>query len=96
MHAARLKRHVENQKKIENWKWCHDPLTGTRELNGLKVMMALINYWDLKDDNNALYGGKDASDQVYFAAQNVVPACRTVAGRRSQGDVNPVVPVWKR
>src|ERR1019366_4422227 len=29
MHAARLKRHLEDQKKIENWSWRNDPLTGT-------------------------------------------------------------------
>ena len=28
-------------------------------------MMALINNWDLKDDNNAVYGGKNAGEQVY-------------------------------
>jgi len=68
MHAARLKRHLEDQKKIENWKWRDDPLTDTRELNGLKVMMALINNWDLKDDNNALYGGKNSIEQVYIVS----------------------------
>jgi hypothetical protein len=68
MHAVRFKRHLEEQKKIENWKWREDPLAGTRELNGLKVMMALINNWDLKDENNALYGQKDGSDQVYMVS----------------------------
>jgi hypothetical protein len=28
---------------------------GTRELNGLRVMMALLNSWDLKRMNNAIY-----------------------------------------
>jgi hypothetical protein len=68
MHAVRFKRHLENQKKIENWKWRDDPLTGTRELNGLRVMMALINNWDLKDENNELYGRKDGTDQVYMVS----------------------------
>ncbi len=68
MHAVRFKRHLEDQKKIENWKWREDPLTGTRELNGLKVMMALINNWDLKDENNDLYGRKDGTDQVYMVS----------------------------
>ena len=68
MHAARLKRHLEDQKKIENWTWRHDPLTGTRGLNGLRVMMALINNWDLKDDNNELYGGKNTSEQIYMVS----------------------------
>ena len=68
LHAARLKRHLEDQKKIESWKWRDDPFSGTRELNGLKVMMALINNWDLKDENNELYGGKGASEQLYVVS----------------------------
>jgi len=50
---VRLKR--EDYKKIGTWQWRHDDFTGTRELNGLRVMMALINNWDLKDENNAVY-----------------------------------------
>jgi hypothetical protein len=52
---ARLKRESPEEKKIGNWQWRHDAFTGTRELNGLKVLMALINNWDLKDENNAIY-----------------------------------------
>jgi hypothetical protein len=53
VHNVRLKR--EDNKKIGIWHWRHDAFTGTRELNGLRVLMALINNWDLKDDNNAIY-----------------------------------------
>ena len=34
------------------WSWYDNPLAGTREFNGLRVMMALINNWDLKAVNN--------------------------------------------
>ena len=34
--------------------WETGPYSGTREWNGLRVMMALINNWDLKDENNAI------------------------------------------
>ena len=50
---VRMKR--EDEKKIGDWKWRHNPFTGTREWNGLRVMMALINNWDLKDQNNSVY-----------------------------------------
>ena len=36
------------------WKWEENPFAETREFKGLRVMMALINNWDLKDDNNAI------------------------------------------
>ncbi len=54
---VRLKRHLRDEKKIGYWRWWENPFVGTRELNGLRVMMALINNWDLKDVNNAVYRG---------------------------------------
>lgn len=36
------------------WKWDENPFTGTRQFRGLRIMMALINNWDLKDSNNAI------------------------------------------
>lgn len=53
MHNVRLKRE-EGEKKEGIWRWRSNPFVGTRELDGLRVMMAVINNWDLKDDNNAI------------------------------------------
>jgi len=55
VHNARLKREIKNREKTGVWHWRRNPFSGTRELNGLRVMMALTNNWDLKDDNNAAY-----------------------------------------
>jgi len=67
---VRLKRYLKGEKKIGEWEWRHNPFTGTREFNGLRVMMALINNWDLKDPNNAIYrekrGDGDAMEMVYM------------------------------
>jgi hypothetical protein len=52
---VRLKRYLKGEEKSGNWPWSQSPFTGTRELNGLRVMMALLNNWDLTDDNNAMY-----------------------------------------
>lgn len=41
-------------KKLKNWSWSQNPFAGTREFNGLRVMMALINNWDLKEINNEI------------------------------------------
>jgi hypothetical protein len=65
---VRLKRHLEDRKEIGNWRWRDDSVAGPRELNGLKVMMALINNWDLKDENNELLGGKDSAAQYYIVS----------------------------
>jgi hypothetical protein len=56
---ARLKRRLKGQKKLATWAWADNPFLGTRELNGLRVMMALMNNWDLKTVNNKIYGSKD-------------------------------------
>jgi hypothetical protein len=55
VHEVRFERIVKGQKKTGNWDWFKNPFVGTREMNGLKVMMALMNNWDLKELNNAVY-----------------------------------------
>jgi hypothetical protein len=55
---VRLKRYLKNEKKIGSWQWRANPFAGSRELNGLRVMMALLNNWDLKDQNNSVYEEK--------------------------------------
>jgi hypothetical protein len=58
VRGVRLERKLKGQRKTGNWSWFKNPLTGTKELNGLKIMMALINNWDLKEINNAVYEEK--------------------------------------
>jgi len=52
---VRLKRQNSGEKSIGNWSWYDNPFVGTREFNGLRVMMALLNNWDLKEVNNKIY-----------------------------------------
>jgi hypothetical protein len=37
------------------WSWAKNPFVGTTQLNGLLVLMLILNSTDLKDDNNELY-----------------------------------------
>ena len=55
VRRVRLERKKKEVKKIGNWDWFKNPFIGTKELNGLRVMMALLNNWDLKDINNSIY-----------------------------------------
>ena len=55
VNNVRLKREPDGEKKLDAWQWDKDPFTGSREWNGLRVMMAVVNNWDLKDENNAVY-----------------------------------------
>ena len=62
MQNVRLKRYLKGEKKIGDWKWRDNPFVREREFNGLRVVMALINNWDLKDENNSIYEEKEADD----------------------------------
>jgi|SRR5215213_4862095 len=41
-------------KRLDEWKWKKNPFAWTKQLQGLIVMMALINNWDIKDTNNKI------------------------------------------
>lgn len=51
---VRLEARPSNVEREDRWSWTDNPFTGTNELQGLKIMMALINNWDLKDGNNII------------------------------------------
>jgi hypothetical protein len=55
IHGARLERKLKDVDKRGTWDWFENPFTNKRELNGLRIMMALLNNWDLKDVNNSIY-----------------------------------------
>lgn len=65
---ARFERKPEGEKKIGTWRWKENPFNGTREFNGLRVMMAVINNWDLKDENNAVYEDKNSERDLFLAS----------------------------
>ncbi|HXG93285.1 MAG TPA: hypothetical protein VNN73_13120 [Blastocatellia bacterium] len=44
----------EHVKRLGIWKWDSNPFIGTNEFQGLKVMMVLLENWDIKDDNNKI------------------------------------------
>jgi hypothetical protein len=74
LRNARLERDNPDEKDAGEWKWKKSPFTGTREWNGLRVLMSLINNWDLKDVNNSVYlvrhasGGSATARYVYVVS----------------------------
>jgi hypothetical protein len=64
MHDVRLKRYAKGEKKVGPWQWRQNPYSGKRELNGLRVMMALVNNWDLKDENNSILEEKGGDNRA--------------------------------
>lgn len=51
---VRFEARPENWDRVGEWKWKRNPFVGTPEFQGLKIMMAMINNWDLKDSNNQI------------------------------------------
>lgn len=67
INGVRLKRHIKGEHKIANWSWDKNPFAGTKELDGLKIMMEIICNVDLKAANQHVYAEKDG-EQRYIAA----------------------------
>jgi hypothetical protein len=65
---ARFEKKPEGQQKIGIWTWKENPFTGTKEFNGLRVMMAVTNNWDLKDVNNAVFEDKNADRDIFLTS----------------------------
>lgn len=88
VHNVRLEREHPAEKRLGDWRWRHDAFTDTRELNGLRTLMAVINNWDPKDVNNAIY--QEADQRVYLVADlgaTFGSAGRTWPMDKSKGDL---------
>jgi hypothetical protein len=62
---------MSKQKDKESWRWDENPFVGTRELNGLKIMVMLTANWDPKDQrddssNTAMYTKKKTGEVTYL------------------------------
>lgn len=82
VHDVRFERPSADE-KAGIWRWRHQPFRDTREFNGLRVLMAVINNWDLKDVNNGVYerpGEHDTPQRIYMVTD--LGATFGSAGRR--------------
>jgi len=50
------------------WDWDDNPFKGTNELQGLKVLMVLLNNWDLKNSNHRVLLSKDENELRYIVS----------------------------
>lgn len=51
---VRFEARPENVDRKEHWNWQNNPFKNSKEFQGLVILMALINNWDLKDSNNRI------------------------------------------
>jgi hypothetical protein len=61
---VRFEARPENIKRLDSWRWADNPFVGTNEFEGLKLMMAMFNNWDIKDENTAIL--KDGEAHHYI------------------------------
>ncbi|HEX7315946.1 MAG TPA: hypothetical protein VF297_18665 [Pyrinomonadaceae bacterium] len=69
---VRFEARPENTKRYGEWRWADNPFKGTRELQGLKIMMALVENWDLKDDNNRILAvSGDGATELHYVVSDL-------------------------
>ena len=59
---VKLEARPKDVKRAGDWPWQGNPFDGKPEFQGLKIMMVLINNWDMKDDNNAILATKGVTN----------------------------------
>ncbi len=75
---VRFERRDDGYKEVGNWSWDDNPFLGTREFEGLKVLMALLKNWDLTTRNNDIViRKKESGPQIYYVADLGASLART-------------------
>ncbi|HVF57695.1 MAG TPA: hypothetical protein VM934_16190 [Pyrinomonadaceae bacterium] len=69
---ARFEARPEGVERFGEWEWAQNPFVGTREFNGLKVLMVLFNNWDLKTSNNRIAHARgEAGDELRYVVSDL-------------------------
>jgi hypothetical protein len=88
VHDVRMKRHLKDEKKVNTWSWSKNPFTGTQEWYGLRVLMAVMNNWDLKDINNAVYATKGEAPEMRYLISDLGASFGSTGLNSEKGDPN--------
>jgi hypothetical protein len=71
---VRFEARPKDVKRLDTWSWKENPFAGTKEFQGLVVMMALVNNWDLKDSNNKVIyvpGADGAEGEMHYVISDL-------------------------
>ena len=71
---VRFEARPEGVRRLDEWKWSENPFVGTKELQGLVVMMSLLNNWDIKDTNNKILyvpGAADGAGELRYIVSDL-------------------------
>jgi hypothetical protein len=88
--GARFEPRRKDVARNENWDWNQNPFKGTRELNGLKTMMVLLNNWDTFKKNNRVLHVKESGENDYTVTDlgASLGAAGGFGAQRSKNNVN--------
>jgi hypothetical protein len=59
---ARFRLERKDRPKVGEWSWRDNPFIGTREFAGLFTLMVMVNNWDVKTSQNAIYRVSENGD----------------------------------
>ncbi|HMJ25327.1 MAG TPA: hypothetical protein VK475_05840 [Pyrinomonadaceae bacterium] len=89
VRGARFEPRRDNVKRGQEWGWSKNPFKNTRELNGLKTMMVLLNNWDTFKKNNRVLHDKNSGEAQYTVTDlgATLGAVGGLGSRRSKSNV---------
>src|ERR1044072_1439954 len=67
---VRFEARPDQWERGDEWKWKSNPFSRTSEMQGLKIMMALINNWDLKDSKHVIIKAR-GSNKLYYVISDL-------------------------
>lgn len=91
--GARFEPRRDHVKRGSTWDWDKNPFADTQELNGLKVLMILLNNYDARKENNRVLDVKDSESGTAEARYTVTDLGATLGrsgglgGRRSKNNL---------
>jgi len=87
---VRLEGRPADVKRTGNWMWENNPFKDKPEFRGLKILMVMINNWDMKDDNNEILAHKgDTTGELRYIISDLGATFGKTGGflSRSRNDV---------
>jgi hypothetical protein len=85
---VRFEARPDSIKRLDKWVWTDNPFVGTKEFEALKIMMAMFNNWDIKDENTAILREGDAHYYIISDLGASFGKLSDVSGGRSGRSVN--------
>ena len=82
--GGRFRPKLDELKEVDAWDWANNPFVGSKEYQGLIVLLTMFNSTDLKNSNNSLYDHKEGDFvEQWYVTRDVGSAF---------GDTNRIAP----